>query len=77
MLFIGSEYADVCNMVYRFLELDIPTVISMRRGLKESKLFLLIVITYRYDINQWFPKCSLQIPLDLQPVPGESIDTFL
>jgi len=58
-------------MVYSFLDLDSPTVVSMRRGLKESKLFLLIIVTYRYDINQWFPKCSSQIPLDLQPVPGD------
>ena len=65
------------NMVYSFLELDSPTVISIRKGLKESKLFLLIVITYRCDIRQWFPKCSLQIPMDLQPVPRGFIDTFL
>jgi hypothetical protein len=76
-VYIGSEYADVCNVVYSFLELDRPTVISIRRGLKETELFLLIVITYRCDINHWFPKCSLQIPLDLQPVPRESIETFL
>jgi len=64
-------------MVYSFLELDSLTVISIRRGLKEGKSFLLIVITYRYDINQWFPKGSSQIPVDLQPVPRGSRFTFL
>lgn len=41
-----------------FLSWDSPTVISLKSGLKESKLFLLIVVTYRYDISD---KCILLI----------------